>query len=86
MGHTTHSLATALLTQDLLAGSGGEVANLFTAGLALLAVGVLFTALRRVAQVVAALAAAAAAVGSVFLLVVVFIGLLAAALVLNTPL
>jgi hypothetical protein len=82
---TSAAVLTTTLTQGLSAGSGDSVRTLFTAGLAIVAVGVLLSALRRVAQVVAALAAAAAAVGSVFLLVVVFIGLFAAALILNVP-
>jgi hypothetical protein len=63
----------------------GTLKDLIAAAIALVAVGVLVTALRRVAEVVAALVAAAAAVGSVVLLVVVFFGLFAAALLLNVP-
>jgi hypothetical protein len=82
---TSAAVLTSTVAQSLVSGAGDGAGTMFTAGLAIVAVGVLFSALRKVAQVVAALAAAAAAVGSIFLLVVVFIGLFAAALILNVP-
>jgi vacuolar-type H+-ATPase subunit I/STV1 len=82
---TAAAVVATTFAQGLSAGSDEELRASFTAGVALVAVGVLFSALRRVAQVVAALAAAAAAVGSVFLLVVVLLGLFAAALILGVP-
>jgi hypothetical protein len=77
--------ASAMLVQALDGTGTGTLRDAVSAGIALVAVVILFTALRRVAQVVAALVAAAAAVGSVVLLVVVFFGLFAAALLLNVP-
>jgi hypothetical protein len=81
---TIYSSAAAAFGQVLLAAGIGP-RDLVAASTALAAAGVLFSAMRKVAQIVATLLTAAAAVGSMVLVMIVFCGLFIAAWLMGAP-
>ncbi|MDQ1289947.1 MAG: hypothetical protein QG622_3513 [Actinomycetota bacterium] len=82
MARTTFLIVAAFLAGTPLA--DGAARGVLTFSAALVALGVLLTAARKVTQLVAALAAAAAAVGGVLLLLLVMFGLFLTAWLLGS--
>lgn len=81
---TTYFAVAAVIGQGQFPADTG-LQGFFATSTALVAVGVLFSAIHKVAQLVTILLAAAAAVGNVILVMAVFCGLFIAAWLMGVP-